>query len=290
MPPSQPSAYPVFDPPSLVDWVAAVKAEDDIKWLVPGLVPAKSLTIIAGRPKFSHKSWLGYALAYAISSGKKVGFIEPAAAFTTVYLNGEGQNKALAERFEPKFVNTYKIPLHHCDMRFAHGKKDYPIDLDNEASMAPLLDHIEAYDVKCLFVDTLNRYMTGNENDGKDMSRVLRNIATIQELGCAVVLIHHSRKGDSIKKRPKRPFDVFLDPDINLRGSSVLAAGYDHIISIESFKDRKKFFNVALVGGKNSDYKEFEINWEIDDALETARLKMAEWQDDEEDPEQTCTL
>lgn len=66
-----------------------------------------------------------------------------------------------------------------------------------------------------VLIDTITRFIDGDENESEDMRKFARKVFRLVNAGATVVLLHHSKKGSSGSL------------DDGLRGSSELAAFVD---------------------------------------------------------------
>jgi RecA-family ATPase len=255
-----------FDVPLLAPWVDQALNKPEQDWLIDGLFPAGGLSFIAGRPKLSMKSWLAYASAMAMSSGRAVGPLRPSRKVKVMYLNLEGAERPTAERW-PLLSAGSGISLEECDMHFMHG---HPFMLDDDKDTVELVKYCVDLGVKCVFVDTFARSHSGDENSARDVGAALRGVDRFLHAGIAVVVIHHVRKQDT------KNTTLLHDPDSDLRGSSALSGAYDSLVAIKcvSNPESANYDLYAQVGGKFAEFKAHRLEWTIDD--KGARLSMEE--------------
>ena len=119
------------------------------------------------------------------------------------YLAGEGV-KGLKKRFAGWCLEHGKkpkdIPIHISPEVFTLDDKT------PEHNIESTIANIRAVcpNVKLVVVDTLNRYMSGEENSATDMGRFILVCAKLQrELGCAVLIVHHSGLAQDAKGRSR---------------------------------------------------------------------------------------
>lgn len=95
-----------------------------------------------------------------------------------------------------------------------------------------LIDEIKRNDIKCLFIDTLVRSHSLNENDNGQMSSLLKAYEKItKETKCSIVLLHHIPKNGSSKTHAARGASAITD---NARSAMKLE---EH--TCKKFKDGK---------------------------------------------------
>jgi RecA-family ATPase len=68
-------------------------------WLLPGLLPAQGLTVLAGRPKVG-KYWLALDIALSLAAGREVLGLRPPAEAPTLYIALEDNPRRLKNRLE----------------------------------------------------------------------------------------------------------------------------------------------------------------------------------------------
>jgi hypothetical protein len=81
---------------------------------------------------------------------------------------------------------------------------------DESVSLSELQDELPG---SVVIIDTLTRFVVGDQNSSQDMSKVATEVFRLKRAGATVVLLHHSIKGTSA-----------LTLDSAMRGSTELAA------------------------------------------------------------------
>lgn len=180
------------------------------KMLLQDFLPERTLVMLYGQPG-SYKSFLaldvGLALAAAIASDAWQ--LEGGEPHEVVYVAGEGPRSVARLRrpaWRDKRGVTQPLPFHlvktmpHCADR---DQIDAFIAEIRGRNLRPRL----------VVIDTLARFMLGmNENDVRDAQIAVAALEVIRDqLGCAVLAVHHAGKEDG-----KGP-----------RGSSALTGGFD---------------------------------------------------------------
>lgn len=207
---------------------------------IRGYLPSDGIGVIWGAPS-SFKSFLSLDMAISIASGiewhkRKVkrGIVW--------YLAGEGQSGT--ERRVRAWMQEHDIKQDAIDGHLFYTPKSLLI---NETSGEPtphinaLLGEIKNGNIPShIFVDTIARTMSGDENTSKDMGAYIRAIEVlidaIRDAGesVCVVLVHHSRKDG----------DVY-------RGSSALKGAADF-----EFEVRRENMSVVVDCHKMKDFAE----------------------------------
>jgi len=183
-----------------------------IRWLVKGWLQAEALIMVHG-PSGGGKTFavLDWVLRIAAGGGEWHG--KPVKGGGVVYLAGEGHHglrgRIAAWKLHNK-VNELEMWLSKdgCDLNTTEGYQR-------------VVEHIRSLPTppRCIVVDTLHRFLFGDENSAQDAKTMLDACARlIAEFGCAVVLVHHTGNNDEAKHRA--------------RGSSAWRAALDNEISI----------------------------------------------------------
>lgn len=154
------------------------------RYLVKGLIPNAGLVVIWGAPKCG-KSFFVFDLVAHIAAGWEYR-ARRVKQGPVVYFALEGQEGFIAR------VEAF---------RRVHGAEDFPFYLSADRIVLPqdsaaVVQSIKAQfpDVKpdVVVLDTLNRSLSGSENDPNDMGRYVRAADAIREaFDCVVIIIHH---------------------------------------------------------------------------------------------------
>ena len=157
-------------------------------WVVDGLLQAKGLSIIAGRPK-SGKSTLTRQLAKAIVRGED--FLGRSVKKGKVlYCALEESDVLLQQQFR-------RLGMNESD---DESMKIHIGNMDLERSKEPLIEYIKQFGATLIVIDTLSlfaKFVDSNNYDEVDRKMtIIRDIA--RGTGCHVVLIHHTNKAEGI--------------------------------------------------------------------------------------------
>lgn len=183
-----------------------------VKWLIPGEIPEKGMTVIYGPPGIG-KSFL--TIDYALKVAQE---------HTVVYVAAEGESgyhARVGAWCKHNARNEGKLYL-------CLGSPNMMNDSDLESFTATIASIAPAMVV----VDTLAMAMIGgDENSARDMGKVIQASRAIQrEANCAVVLVHHTNKGGTVERGSGA-----------LRGaadSMIRLTGDDDMVLIESAKSK----------------------------------------------------
>ena len=181
-----------------------------IKWRVKGILPAEGLVAIYGQPGCG-KSFMVLDLLACVGRGIAwFGHKTTKCPVTFVALEGE---VGVSQRIRAYQNYHGQLPI---TVRFMTQQFNFLTPQD----VADLAAAIRACggDNGIICIDTLNRASSGSdENDSKDMGRIIEAAKNLQELvGGLIILIHHSGKNS----------------DRGLRGHSSLLAALDTAIEV----------------------------------------------------------
>lgn len=179
-------------------------------WLVDGMIPTGSLSVVFGPPG-SGKSFLVIAMAMAIGTGYRV-LGRSVTRGPVCYIAPEG-SAGIGSR-----VRAWKQHHNYTGLAGVHFVPQ-SVSLLEDAAVASLIAACRALKPSLVVFDTLARSIPGgDENSAKDVGIAIANAGRIQqELGTAVLLVHHTGKGGEIE-----------------RGSTALRGGADTMISVVS--------------------------------------------------------
>lgn len=187
---------------------SALRGRPAIEWLIDGVLPAGSLSMLYG-PSNLGKTFVALHLAHAIAS--ELDWLgHETSKGAVVYVEAESQ---------PDFNTRLTAVEEYREAWLSDSDffvvQDAP-NLADEASVTAFIETLESLDERPALVifDTLARCMVGaDENSAMSMGQVIRGLDRIKALGCAVMVVHHPTKaGDTI------------------RGSSALYAGLDVVM------------------------------------------------------------
>lgn len=227
---SKPSAGPVFTPLGL----AALLAMPPKEWLIDQVVGAQDMVMVYGPPG-SGKTFIVIDLILAACQGSQWAMrFDVTRPLSVAYCAGEGVSGlparfAAAAEFRgidpddpatlPNFFFFPTVPqLYHKQSGFAPAPP--PQEYINRFVAEWKTNKTGKLDL--LVVDTLHAATVGaEENSASDMGLVLQAVRRASnELGCAVLLVHHTNKGGSAE-----------------RGSSALRGAMDAMISVKKVSE-----------------------------------------------------
>jgi len=207
--------------PPVEDWLVGAdhfsERPEPITWLVKKWLPEQSLIMVhgpsGGGKTFAVLDWmLSIASVTAEWAGNKV------KSGTVVYLAGEGHQGLkgrVAAWKHKKQIKSLKmwISKSGCDLNTPEGYQ-------KAANQIRMLPHPPSI----IVVDTLHRFLLGDENSAQDAKTMLDACAALmREFGCSVLLVHHTGVSEEAQHRA--------------RGSSAWRGALDIEISIVPARD-----------------------------------------------------
>jgi len=201
------------------------------EFLVDGFLVKGSIAMLGG-PVAQRKSIIALNIAHALCTGEPLfGFFQVAEKPTrTVYLCPEMGAASFVKR-----VGQIGLGEYVGKTLFIQTMSEQPTALDELNGELP---------GAVVIVDTITRFIEGDENKSEDMRRFAQKVFRLVNAGATVVLLHHSKKGST------------GNLDDGLRGSSELAAFVDSCWVTE-LEDRTKPYE-SLSKVRNVKQRDFE--------------------------------
>jgi len=179
-------------------------AVSQTEWLVDGIIPGASVTLIAGEPG-SYKSWLALSLLRAVST--QGGFLaRECRPVDALYLDRENPLAVVRERLAILGVESL------AGSRIWGG---WLHDAPPAIGDARLLEMARERRPLLVF-DSLIRFHGADENSASEMAQVMHDLRMLANAGATVVALHHRAKSETSR----------------YRGSSDIAAGVDTAFSV----------------------------------------------------------
>lgn len=188
-------------PDAVGDWL--IPADDfasqpsPIAWLVRGWVQADALVMVHG-PSGHGKTFvvLDWCLHMASGAAQWMGAtVKPG---PVVYLAGEGHH-GLRGR-----VAAWKV--HHGAEKLNMWLSRDGCDLNTPQGLKRVVDNVRSTRVtpSLIVVDTLHRFLSGDENSAQDAKGMLDSCAALMsEFRCSVLLVHHTGVSDEAQGRAR---------------------------------------------------------------------------------------
>jgi KaiC/GvpD/RAD55 family RecA-like ATPase len=190
-----------------------------ISWLVKHWIQDQALVMVHG-PSGGGKTFVTLDWMLHIASGKPNWLGHKVRAGNMVYLAGEGHH-GLRSR-----IAAWKHHNSVTSLNMWVSKSG--LDLNTAEGYLKVVEAVRALKIKpsVITVDTLHRFMAGDENSAQDAKTMLDACAALmQEFGCTVILVHHTGVSEEAQHRA--------------RGSSAWRGALDIEISIVPGKPGK---------------------------------------------------
>jgi phage/plasmid primase-like uncharacterized protein len=190
-----------------------------IKWLIKNWLQDNALIMIHG-PSGGGKTFCVLDMCCTIASDKTAWNGLKAASGEVVYLAGEGHAglrgrvKAWKQHNQVENLNLW-LSRDGCD-------------LDKNEGYVKIVSNLKTNQIKprLIVVDTLHRFMSGDENSAQDTKKILDSCSRLQhEFNCSVILVHHTGASEEQQHRA--------------RGSSAWRGALDIEISVVPSKTDK---------------------------------------------------
>jgi phage/plasmid primase-like uncharacterized protein len=207
--------------PAVEDWLIGAdhfsEKPEPIKWLVKKWLPEQALIMVHG-PSGGGKTFAVLDWMLSIASATKEWAGNKVKAGTVVYLAGEGHQglkgrvAAWKHKRQIKSLKMW-ISKSGCDLNTPEGYQKAA----NQIRMLPEPPSI-------IVVDTLHRFLLGDENSAQDAKTMLDACAALmREFNCSVLLVHHTGVSEEAQHRA--------------RGSSAWRGALDIEVSIVPARD-----------------------------------------------------
>jgi len=176
---------------SRVQRIAEIQASDypEMEWLVDGVLPARGLVVLAGRPK-SGKSWLALDLALSVAAGADCLGRPTGTTGATIYLALEDSPARIKERSD--IIGLSSDNAYIATSWWAA----------DQGGFEELQEMVRELRPKLIIIDTLSAFKAGSAVVRKpqfeidyEQARKLKTIA--DENSCCVLVVHHTRKADA---------------------------------------------------------------------------------------------
>jgi putative DNA primase/helicase len=201
-----------------------------IRWLVRGWLQAESLLMVHG-PSGGGKTFVVLDWSLTLAAGREMWRQARVKPGPVVYLAGEGHAGLRAR------IAAWK--QHHGVERLDMWLSRDGLDLNTPDGYRRTAEAIRALDRRpvLIVVDTLHRFLAGDENSAQDAKSMLDACARLMtEFGCSVLLVHHT--------------GVMEEAQHRARGSSAWRGALDIEISVVAAKGQDP---IQIVQRKSKD-------------------------------------
>jgi hypothetical protein len=202
--------------------IAAFLAQEiaPLRWVVPGLIPAGGLIVLAGPQKLG-KTTFAMDATVAVAAGQPV-LDRPVLAGPTLYVLEEGTPAGVAERYR-RIVARRGTPAD------AHLVLRAGIRTDEAKRWRALREEIARLRPVLVVLDPLVKLHRADENVAGEMSRVMAALQGLTAAGAAVLLVHHvikhAAEGGAIGNAARGSGAIISATDGNL----ILSRKGDHL-------------------------------------------------------------
>lgn len=200
-----------------------------LSWLVKNWLQAQALIMVHG-PSGGGKTFVMLDWCLRVSSNTSTWFGNVVRPASVVYLAGEGHHGLKARIAAWKF--------HHGVKNLNMWLSKDGCDLNTPAGYQRVVDHLRALPEKpkLIVVDTLHRFLAGDENSAQDAKTMLDACgALMREFDCSVCLVHHTGVSTEAQHRARGSSAWRGALDIEI---SIVPAGTDKPLEIHQRKSK----------------------------------------------------
>jgi len=163
---------------------ADIKLSTTTRYIVKGILPSSGIVVVWGPPKCGKSFWVFDVTAHTAAGWPYRGHRVKQCA--VVYFALEGQLGF--EAGKEAFSKAHSVD----DLSFYLSTDRIVLPRDGPAIIASIKQNFPEVKPGIVVLDTLNRSISGSENDPGDMGAYVRAADLIREtLGCLVIIIHH---------------------------------------------------------------------------------------------------
>ena len=192
----------------------ATSVTEPVRWAVNGLVPRQGVSLIAGDSGVG-KSWITAHLAQCVALGTPFLGQYPVEQCPVLVIDYESGEFLLKRRVRQLYAGMPPGTSTHAPLWFA----DVEMRLTEEAHVTALIALLQERHVGLCVVDPLVHAHNGDENDSREIVRVMEAVRRVRrQCDCAFLFTHHVRKLSAQGSN---------DAGQSLRGSSALKGTLD---------------------------------------------------------------
>ena len=187
--------------PSVTDWLIPAdefsSQPSPISWLVKRWVQEQALVMVHG-PSGGGKTFVVLDWCLRIASATPEWCGNKVKSGNVVYLAGEGHH-GLRGR-----IAAWKH--HHSAGKLSMWLSKHGCDLNTPVGYLKVIEHVRMLPdpPKVIVVDTLHRFLAGDENSAQDAKTMLDACSNLMlEFNCSVILVHHTGVSDEAQHRAR---------------------------------------------------------------------------------------
>ena len=196
-----------------------------------GYFPRGGLTFIVAAPG-TGKTWLLLRIACDLSVGGSIldGFAEEEKPRKSLIFAGEAGADLL---FQRSYATKWKLDRNNIVIldSVSLENNDITLSLDKDEGRSNVEAYVADNKPDIVFFDTFGSFHSKNESKSEDMKQITKFLTTLaKKYNIAVVVMHHTRKGASRKKKNPLTQDDAI-------GSSILTRNANLVIAIEAYSE-----------------------------------------------------
>jgi hypothetical protein len=187
--------------PSVTDWLVPAdefsSQPSPISWLVKRWVQEQALVMVHG-PSGGGKTFVVLDWCLRIASATPEWCGNKVKSGNVVYLAGEGHH-GLRGR-----IAAWKH--HHSAGKLSMWLSKHGCDLNTPVGYLKVVEHVRMLPdpPKVIVVDTLHRFLAGDENSAQDAKTMLDACSNLMlEFNCSVILVHHTGVSEEAQHRAR---------------------------------------------------------------------------------------
>ena len=187
--------------PSVTDWLVPAdefsSQPSPISWLVKRWVQEQALVMVHG-PSGGGKTFVVLDWCLRIASATPEWCGNKVKSGNVVYLAGEGHH-GLRGR-----IAAWKH--HHSAGKLSMWLSKHGCDLNTPVGYLKVIEHVRMLPdpPKVIVVDTLHRFLAGDENSAQDAKTMLDACSNLMlEFNCSVILVHHTGVSEEAQHRAR---------------------------------------------------------------------------------------
>ena len=254
--------------PNLIQWLTDETPEP--KWLIKDLLPESSLAMMSGPRKVAFKTWTAFDWSIAVACGLKekvlncehdgyrvLAFEEEGTAHDTrarwlklLKAHGLDPRTDLGNDMIKRLMKNYNF-MHHPRVK-----------LDNPKWVEQIVSYIKGEGVKLLVLDAITYMTSADENSKQGMQPVNDALFQFRAAGAATLYLVHTNKQAQRED---------ADPDLDVRGSSVLLDAYDVHFALR--RHHKDYISMLA---RYRDFEEvrYRVGWSIDKTTAVCDMRV----------------
>lgn len=227
---------------------------------VAQIIPAQAFIVVFGPTKSGKTFAVGDLMMHAAHGLDWHGF-RIRRRLRVAYLCGEGTNGFR--------VRLHAWLQHHDNIEEPGDFRILPRALSLPSYLNDVIAALKPFTPDVVITDTLNSYFGGgNENDTQDMTTFVQSVRLlIHEVGCSVVVIHHTGIGDPSRER----------------GSIVLRGASDVVIQVGKDENGTGLVGFQVITGRDIEAMDQPLS------LRLTRYET-DWTDEDGEPMATCIV